>query len=124
MTDHAISNSQGWMRNIIELLVAYDAATDATAREEAERAIHEAPLSVQVRDGWHAPGARSSGPDEYEILLSTGGPACRIYGRLTDYCAPGDLPSLQYQDWGTPWTDAPCDREALQRFASFFYFGE
>ena len=61
----------------------------------------------------------------YEILLSTGGPACRIIGELDCNNDPKTA-ELQYQDWGIPWTDyvttnSP-DAEALLDFACQFYF--
>ena len=49
--------------------------------EEARQAIQEDPLSVEVRSGWHAPGENSE-PDEYNILLGTGGPALAHHWRL------------------------------------------
>jgi len=60
------------------------------------------------------------------ILLSTGGPAARIIGRLNDYNEP-ETATLQYQDWGTPWTTYPTTAEneyTLLQFAAFFYYGE
>ena len=49
--------------------------------EDAGRRIQEDPLSVLVRSGWHSPGEKMEAA-EYEILLSTGGPATRIVGDL------------------------------------------
>lgn len=50
------------------------------------------------------------------VLLSTGGPALRIIGGLDEYGQPNE-PRLQWQDWGTPWTDhhisEESEREAL-----------
>ena len=40
------------------------------------------PLSVLVRSGWYIPGTAPGYAEEFEILLSTGGPACRIIGQL------------------------------------------
>src|SRR5690606_3875422 len=39
---------------------------------------------------------------EYEILLSTGGPAVRIVGRLNVWGEPETTAVLQYQDWFAP----------------------
>ena len=65
--------------------------------------------------------------EEFEILLCTGGPACRIIGDLDQHGQP-DRPRLQYQDWGTPWTElvsiSSDEREALQTYCQQFYFGE
>lgn len=131
MSDHAISNGKGWMANIDEMMTNLrlsESAGDEDAIEVCRRAIDESPLSVTVRGGWHTPGDTDAArPEEYEILLSTGGPALRIYGDLDDYMQPDEWPRLQWQDWGTPWTD--CDisdeeRETLAGFAQCFYFGE
>ena len=63
----------------------HDAAIEAIAIE----AITQDALSVEVRSGWHVPGdADGAKPDEYAILLCTGGPAVRIVGKLSDYCQP------------------------------------
>ena len=38
-----------------------------------------------------------------------------------------DRPRVQYQDWGTPWTEYLPTREqrdALQTYCECFYFGE
>lgn len=87
--------------------------------------IEESPLSVEVRSGWHVPGAEDDGPEEYMILLSTGGPALRIVGDLDHHCEPKSA-RLEYQDWGTPWTERICtgsDHDALMTFVGCFYFG-
>ena len=36
----------------------------------------------------------------YEVLLTTGGPACRFW-------YDSDCVKMQHQDWGTPWSDLP-----------------
>ena len=91
--------------------------------DEARQAISEDPLSVQVRSGW-ANSLEEFEAEEYEILLCTGGPACRIIGEL-DRSEP-DSARLQYQDWFTPWTEYITtgeDHEALLTYARQFYFG-
>jgi len=100
-----------------------DAAGDCESQEDARQRIQEDPLSVQVRSGWHNVGETSE-PEEFEILLCTGGPAVRIMGELDEYNQPSRA-YIQYQDWGTPWTDyfeegvtATCLEYAQQ-----FYFG-
>jgi len=86
-------------------------------------------LSVEVRGGWHTPGQLTAEeacrPEEFCILLSTGGPALRIMGELDEHCQPTRA-YLQYQDWGTPWTDyyETGIGEVLLKWASVFYFGD
>ena len=71
--------------------------------EEAEQAIREDPLSLNVRSCWHELGGDIVDM-EFCIELSTGGPAARIIGDLGDHCEPVTA-RLQVQCWGTPWTD-------------------
>lgn len=102
-------------------------AEDADAIEAAERAIQEDPLSVEVRDGWRLVGhALEEGPEEFRILLSTGGPACWIVGGLLPGGEPDEMSiRLQHQDWFQPWTDLALsekDRATLTAYARRFYF--
>lgn len=95
--------------------------------DDARQTIEEDALSVQVRSGWYQPGSDDTNPQEFEILLCTGGPAVRIIGDL-DRCLQPDSPRIQHQDWGTPWTElvdiTSEEREALLTYCQQFYFGE
>ena len=107
----------------------YDA--DAYHDEEAAReAVQEDALSVVVRSGWTSPGDPLE-TAEYLILLCTGGPAVRIVGELWDGDSP-DSAHLQYQDWGTPWTEYILDSYGYRTLLDYavellgiqeFYFG-
>ena len=99
MTEHAIQNAQSWWETIRDQIAAYDAAEEYDVQEDMRQRIEESALSVRVRDGWRQPGSTADGADEYEILLSTGGPALRIYGRLDRHGEPDLDPMLQWQDW-------------------------
>jgi hypothetical protein len=100
--------------------------TNTTTLRDAERAINDSPLSVQVRSDWEDSKVQFD-PYEYNILLSTGGPALRIYGQLDQYNQP-DNADLQYQDWFTPWESYYIEddekRRCLLEYARRFYFGE
>jgi hypothetical protein len=111
------------------------AAGECTSREDAEQRIQEDPLSVLVRSGWYEPGrpGEEFTSKEYEILLSTGGPATRIRGELDSFGEP-DTAHLEAQDWFTPWTEyhghsvsdterEPVDPDVLLTYARQFYFG-
>lgn len=95
--------------------------------EQAREAIQEDPLSVEVRADWHEPSNIEIKPDEYTILLCTGGPACRIIGDLSEHLEP-DRARIEYQDWFTPWVElvdiTSQERGALLTYAQQFYFGE
>lgn len=102
---------------------------DQQALEDAQQAIQEDPLSVEVRGDWYTPGHRQgenkSYVNEYRILLSTGGPATRIVGELDDYAQPVTA-KLQVQDWFLSWTDfvPQEDDEVLLTYAQQFWYGE
>ncbi len=131
---HAQENAKGWLASIEEMTQHLENVQNEDSepenekgREDAQQTIHESVLSVQVRGGWHTPGSLASEeactPEEYEILLSTGGPALRIIGRLNQYCEP-ESAELQMQDWGTPWTRYAAPEATLLLFAQQFFFGE
>jgi len=95
-------------------------------REDVEEQLREMPLSVMVRDGWRTIGSPSEGPEEFEILLGTGGPARRVIGTLDEHSEPLNV-RYQYQDWFKPWTDGHIrgkEKDLIRRFASLFYYGE
>ena len=127
-TNYARDNAHAWAQTIADMVAALD--PDAGCAD-AYQAIQEAPLSVEVRTGWHDP-VLVPVAIEYQILLSTGGPALRITGQLDGYAQP-ETAHLEYQDWGTPWTRYhPAHGDALfdshnadvLTFAQQFYFGE
>jgi hypothetical protein len=102
-----------------ELLELEKAAGDCESLEDAEQRISDDPLAVQVRSGWCDVGEEMEA-EEYNILLSTGGPATRIIGDLNQYGEP-ETATLQAQDWFTQWQDYEGgDEETLLRYASRF----
>ena len=123
--------------SIREMVAALDAARDEDAAETARQTIQEDPLEVTVRSGWYAPGSEAGKPEEFCILLSTGGPASRIIGSLDEHGQP-EMARLEVQDWGTPWAgqwgtaevqaalgDGAAEvTEVLLAYAREFYFGE
>ena len=143
---HAITNARGQLESIKELyrefkkqedLEAWDCGSNVynwTTEGIREKAQDEA-LSVEFRSGWSS-NLENMEPEEFKILLSTGGPACQIIGKLDQYKQPTDI-EIQYQDWGTPWEplqlnstyadkspNITSDYEALEWFCNCFYFGE
>lgn len=92
--------------------------------DAARQAIDDDPLSVEIRSGWQSPGQELE-PDEYCLLLCTGGPAVRIIGGLDQHCQPMDA-TIQHQDWFTGWTalDTTGDEsDYLLQYANHFYYG-
>jgi hypothetical protein len=123
------------IREMVDALMqsVHHDATDED-HEAAERAIHEDPLSVEVRSGWFILGnpLADTKPAEYRILLSTGGPAVQIVGTLNEHGEP-ETAVMQVQDWFLPWTDYYPEpgihgeqdpASVLLAYARCFYFGE
>ena len=69
--------------------------------------------------------AQSLKPAEFEILLSTGGPATRIVGELNQYKEP-TWPRHNIRGWFKPWTEyldaTSAQDEALDWYLGQFYF--
>lgn len=108
--------------NAEELEELLSAAGDCTDEDEARDRIMEDPLEVQVRSDWTNPGEELT-PSEFMVLLCTGGPAVRIVGELDQYGEPCRA-WLEYQDWGTPWTQYfGAESKTLCRYASHFFGG-
>ena len=108
--------------NADELAELEDAAGDCTDEDDARQRISEDPLSVEVRSDWTTPGEELEAA-EFCILLCTGGPAVRIVGELNrgEPCRAW----LEYQDWGTPWTQwFGASSDTLCQYAAHFFFGE
>ena len=106
-----------------------ETGTPETLQEAITDYANGVPLSVLVRSGWYVPGTPEQGPEEFEILLSTGGPACRIIGELDRGSVAwqsGCRPVIQHQDWFKPWTESSydIDTNALLWFCEQFYYGE
>jgi hypothetical protein len=99
-------------------------AGDYKSQDEAINAIQDDPLSVEVRSSWQSVGEALT-PSEFCVLLCTGGPACRIIGELDEHNQPSRA-WIEYQDWGTPWTQAfnVIEQDTLLSYCSQFYFGE
>jgi hypothetical protein len=107
-----------------ELTELKEAAGECTSREDAEQRIQEDPLSLQFRSGWSS-SKEEMEPEEFELLLGTGGPAVRIIGEVGPSGA--ENPHLQIQDWWKPWTDyngTEADEAALETYCRCFYMGE
>ena len=99
------------------------ASEDYHDEDDARETIQEDPLSVEVRSGW-ASGGDALKPEEFQILLCTGGPAVRMMGELDEYQEPSRA-WLEYQDWGTPWMQlfTDVDQVTLLAYAQEFYYG-
>ena len=110
-----------------ELTRLQDEAGDVGSWDEAITRIEESALSIEVRSGWTAPGDPLEA-EEFQIVLTMGGPALRIVGELmqgqVSMCSPDSL-GLEYRDWGTGWAQySHIDPDTLLEFCNCFSFGE
>lgn len=101
----------------------YDGTNKNEVLEAIEEEMRESILSLEVRSDWHSPG-NYDGPEQFNLLLSTGGPALRLIGDLDQHCTPRRC-WLEHQNWFTPWTEYHGGTaESLEWFAGLFYYGE
>jgi hypothetical protein len=122
-TNHAEQQAKAKVETILEMYQEYKTLGETGGdTDHIVDQVMEFPLSVTVRSGWVVSMDQAE-PEEFNILLCTGGPAVRLYGEL-----PVDRVEIQYQDWFTPWETYHDTTEeedaALQWFASQFYFGD
>jgi len=134
--DHALQNAIGHIESIVkdyERLSYLESLNPTSCKEEEEieqtkESILNSALSVEFRSGWYSSPESIADlkPEEFKILLTWGGPALRVIGDLNQYKEPENI-KMQYQDWGTYWTDFEIteeQQEALNWFCNCFYFGE
>ena len=92
-------------------------------QEDVQESVYNQPLSIEFRSGW-VTSKKDMDPEEFMILLSTGGPALRIIGSIGNNGSPSNC-AVEYRDWGTPWTEYfGVDPVLLQTYCECFYFGE
>ena len=129
---NAIANAQAWLETIDAAQTALDAlysgadpqTVDGETFDDADalrERMEQMPLAVSVRSGWSTPYDTLT-PSEYQILLTTGGPALRIVGDLSEHGEP-ETARLEYQDWCTPWTSytlAQAEERRALAFAGLF----
>ena len=125
--NHALNNAIGHIESMVDDFKKdqqLQESNDYNQQDELRESILNSALSVEFRSGWYSSPEDETKAEEFRILLSTGGPALRIIGKL-DYYGPIE-PKLQFQDWGTPWTDFEItedQQKALNWFCNCFYFG-
>ena len=131
-TNHALQNALGHMQSMVEYFEtgSYIESQNVTTNEDEEKLeqireeILNSALSVEFRSGWYSSLDDELIPEEFKILLTWGGPALRIIGEIEENYAVN--PKLQYQDWGTLWTDFKItedQQKALNWFCNCFYLG-
>jgi len=131
--NHALENAKAHIESIVENFekITFLESLNVTGPEEEEEieqireSINNSALSVEFRSGWSTNSEKLE-VEEFKILLTWGGPALRVIGDLDQYKQAENI-KLQFQDWGTPWTDfqlSENQENALNWFCNCFYFGE
>ena len=131
--NHALENAKAHIESIVEDFekISFLESLNVTSNEEEEEieqikeGINNSALSVEFRSGWST-NFDELEIEEFKILLSWGGPALRIIGDLDQYKQAENI-KLQFQDWGTSWTDYELkeeEEESLNWFCNCFYFGD
>ena len=126
-TNHALQNAISTIETMVEDFKKdqqLQESNDYNQQDELRESILNNALSVEFRSGWYSSPEDEKKAEEFRILLAWGGPALRIIGELDDY-GPVN-PKLQFQDWGTLWTDLEItedQQDALNWFCNCFYFG-
>jgi|SRR5690554_941608 len=107
-----------------ELIELEKRAGGYQSREDVEQAIQEKPLSIEVRSGW-ASSFHDFTPNEFRIVLCTGGPHVEIRGDIGLHGEPQDV-KVFYADWAEKgeYSLSVEEREAVTEFCQQFYFGE
>ena len=122
MSQNSCDQAFAQLASIKEMLKAVENAT-GDEREAAEQAIYDDPLEVSVRCASWSSQYDNLEPDEYRILLCTGGPAVQLEGELDDRNQPYNV-QLQHQDWFEPWETLSIDdkdTETLLTYARHFF---
>ena len=123
--NHALTNCKGQLENIIELYKLSQQEADCDDDRDIEEEAREMALSVCWKsDEWQAVGDQANfTPTKGQVLISWGGPACRVACDIEDGYPTN--PEIQWQDWGTPWTMSSFQSEdALEWFINLFWWGE
>ena len=106
------------LRTLEELTEQAAGCSDA---DEALERLEENPLGIQYRSGWEY-DTYDLTPHEFSILLCTGGPAVRIRGYMDNYGSPSNA-WVEYQDWGTPWTELSLYNSTALEYAQLLIQG-
>ena len=126
-SNHALNNAIGHMESMVEDFKKdqqLQESNDYNQQDELRESVLNSALSVEFRSGWYSSLDDELVPEEFKILLTWGGPALRIIGEIEENFAVN--PKLQFQDWGTLWTDFEItedQQKALNWFCNCFYFG-
>ena len=105
-----------------ELAELEEQSNGMASEDEAQEAIQEHPLCIDVRSDWVTPGEDMEA-SEFRIVLCTGGPHVEIVGDLDHYKQPCSVRIL-YKDCGASGSIYGFDSSIVERYCAQFFFGE
>ncbi len=105
-----------------ELAELEEAAGDCESEDAARQRIEEDALSVEVRSSWTSVGEDLM-PEEFRIVLCTGGPHVEIVGDLDESREPSRVRVI-YKDWSESGELFDFDHDAVLTYCRCFFFGE
>lgn len=102
-----------------ELAGLEEQAGEYADQDEAWDAIYGTPLSIEVRSGWRSVGEDAGEPEEFRIVLCTGGPHVELTGDI------GGTVRVVFKDWGESGEYYPGadERSALGTFVGMLITG-
>jgi len=117
----ARTQAQAQLEHIVALMNRLNALEDDyEARDTIEQEARENALSIETRTAWSTDPTDSE-PNEFRIVLCTGGPHVEIRGDVDL-----DHVQLDYQGWGDPMQSLYGTLEEsalLEQYCHLFYFG-
>ena len=120
LQDQLDSNQSTFEDSITEYLELKAQAGEWSDRDDVQEDIQEDPLSIEVRSGWADVGETLT-PEEFRIVLCTGGPHVEILGELDEHGEPARVRVL-YCDWSESGELYDFDHEAVLTYCREFTF--
>lgn len=105
-----------------ELAELEEAANGCESEDQARERIYEDALSVEVRSGWASPG-EDLDPEEFRIVLCTGGPHVEILGEFDIDNEPNSV-RICYRGWSESGELFDFDQETVLTYCKQFFPGE
>jgi hypothetical protein len=123
MNSELLSQSLAQLAEVARLAELLEADPDNDELQDELRALA---LSQEVRSDWRCLSiAGETEPDEWRLVLCTGGPHVEVRGEFNNYGDP-ETASLWAADWGQSLAEVPISQSSadlLLWFGQTFYWG-
>jgi hypothetical protein len=123
MNSELLSQSLAQLAEVARLAELLEADPDNDELQDELRALA---LSQEVRSDWRCfVATEECDPDEWRLVLCTGGPHVEVRGEFNNYGDP-ETASLWAADWGQSLAEVPIPQSSadlLLWFAQTFYWG-